>query len=506
MSRPLSQAGAGRLPDLPVDGRSAIAIGLATVVILFVAARASTAGFVILAVLGLVALAVAAHRWPWQALVVSSVITLADPIVVPRFLPSGMELGPIGASEPMLLAVSLVIAFDAIRSGRFIPALRDPVVWLGIAFVALAILSALLNAVPPITAGLGILMTVDALAVYVVARMVPVGERDVFSAAAIVVGAAALVAVFGIGQVLLDPNLLGFFSFEGRFGEGGRITSFIGNPNMVAVVLGLALPFALYGSTRLETDRMRWVARGALFLIVLGLLLTFSRGAWLAVLVGTVIGALLLDRRALLALGIVVALAYVTATYMPRGLAVGLGPDGAEAPPPVGFDILGSTGERFGNVGGESELRIRFIKEGLPIIEDHLLLGAGPGRYGGAAARVVDSGLYDEYGASLYGYRTVHNFWLHLLGESGVIGTAVFLTLILGLLIRFVRAAWASSGATFVVLAGTATMGLVAGLSSLTEMTFEGNMPVFIVWALFGLASQLAPVRPLWVGRDAGST
>ena len=54
--------------------------------------------------------------------------------------------------------------------------------------------------------------------------------------------------------------------------------------------------------------------------------------------------------------------------------------------------------------------------------------------------------------------------------------------------------------------AGTATMALVAGLSSLTEMTFEGNMPVFIVWVLFGLASQIAPVRPLWMGRDADST
>ena len=51
MSRLQSQAAAGRLPDLPVDGRAAVAIGLATVGILFVAARASTAGFVILAVL-----------------------------------------------------------------------------------------------------------------------------------------------------------------------------------------------------------------------------------------------------------------------------------------------------------------------------------------------------------------------------------------------------------------------------------------------------------------------
>lgn len=500
MSGPLPQATAGRPPAIGIDGRAAIALGLGYLLVLLAAARLSGVGFVVLTLCGLVALAVAAHRWPWQTLVASAIATLADPIVVPRLLPSGIDLGPIGASEPMLLAVGLVIAFDAARTGRFLPAFRDPVVGFGIVFVVLAAVSAFVNAVPPIVAGLGVLMTVDALAVYVLARMVPAEHHDVHAAAGVVVGAASLLAVFGIGQVLLDPNLLGFFSFEGRFGEGGRITSFVGNPNMVAVVLGLALPFALYGSTRLEAVRWRWAARVSLFLIVLALLLTFSRGAWLAVLLGTVIGALLLDWRSVVTLLVAVALSWITATYMPRNLALDSGASAAQ--PPSVPDILGSTGDRVGNLGGEGELRIRFIREGLPIIQDHVLLGAGPGSYGGAAASVTDSPLYDEYDASLYGYRTVHNFWLHLLGEAGAIGTAVFLTMIIGLVVRFARAARRVTDASFVVLAGAATMALVAGFSSITEMTFEGNMPVFIVWVLFGLASRVAPVRPLWLERD----
>ena len=115
----------------------------------------------------------------------------------------------------------------------------------------------------------------------------------------------------------------------------------------------------------------------------------------------------------------------------------------------------------------------------------------------------MGSRVYEEYRVELYGYRTVHNFWLHLLGESGVLGTAVFLTMIVGLLIRLVLAAWRSDGLRFVILAGTATMLMVASLHSVTEMIFEGNMPVLIVWLVVGIASVLAPVQPLFGRRSS---
>jgi hypothetical protein len=101
--------------------------------------------------------------------------------------------------------------------------------------------------------------------------------------------------------------------------------------------------------------------------------------------------------------------------------------------------------------------------------------------------------VYEAYGTGLFGYRTVHDFWLHLAGESGVVGVSIFLTLIAGLLVRFVRAARSAIGVRFVVLAGTATMLVVASLNSVTEMIFEGNMPSVLIWLMVGLASCLAP-------------
>jgi hypothetical protein len=73
--------------------------------------------------------------------------------------------------------------------------------------------------------------------------------------------------------------------------------------------------------------------------------------------------------------------------------------------------------------------------------------------------------------------------------------------MVVGLLVRFVRGARDAAGMRFVILAGTATMLMVVSLHSVTEMIFEGNMPVLIVWLLLGIASVLAPARPLFERR-----
>ncbi|MDQ2688822.1 MAG: O-antigen ligase family protein, partial [Chloroflexota bacterium] len=187
----------------------------------------------------------------------------------------------------------------------------------------------------------------------------------------------------------------------------------------------------------------------------------------------------------------------VTAIVMPRNV---LAPPDPNAEPPPVPDWIGSTVDRFDDLG-EGDLRIVFLTDGLRIIDDNLLLGVGPGRYGGAAATIMESPVYEEYDTGLFGFRTVHNFWLHLTGEVGAIGVAVFLAMVIALLIRFVRAARRSEGLTFIVLAGAATATLVVGLNNLTEMLFEGNVPAVLIWLILAVGSLLAPSPRLW-GED----
>jgi len=485
-------------PDL--DGGIAwIAIVALSIVVAIVAARISPLAFAIAAAAVLVAVGYAAWRWPLATLVGATLATLADPQITPRILPAGVDTGPIGISEPMLAVAGAVIAVEALRRGTLVRAVRDPVLVLLGAFVAVSLVSALVNQTPPLVAALGLLMTVDAIAIYFVARMVPADDRAHGLAIGAIVAVAVAVAVFGIVQVLLDPDLLGFFSKEGQFGEGYRISSIIGNPNMAAAVIGLTIPFALFGSRHLADPRLRWAARAALVVLLWALLLTFSRGAWIAVGIAAVAGTLLLDWRSLPILLVAVVLAWGAATVMPREVLVpkAAGGGGGGAP-----SIGGSTIDRIDNLANPNDTRGRFLRDGLRVVDDNFWLGVGPGRYGGAAAKIIESPVYEQYDVELFGYRTVHNFWLHLLGESGVLGVAIFLTMVVGLLIRLVMAAWRSEGVRFVILAGTATMLMVATLHSVTEMIFEGNMPVLIVWLVVGIASLLAPVQPVFGRRS----
>ena len=486
--------------------RAAPATILAAVVAvlgLVLVGSSSSSAFVALAVLLLVLTAFAASRWPRLTLVVAVLSTLLDPVVAPRLAPPGLTLDVIGISEPLLAAAGTVVFLGAARRGSLRTAFGDPTAFIALAFVALSVLSALVNRTPPEVAAFGVLMTIDALAAFFIWRMLPRSLGAAALSAAAIVAAAVVVSLIGIGQVLLDPALLGFVSQQG-YGEIRPITSILGNPNMVAMVLAFAAPFPIFGAARLPGRRDRWLSAAAAFIILLGLALTFSRGGWLAAGAGLGIGALLLDRRALLLAVTLSALAWVAVMLMPIGLltagAQPLAPAASPAPStdasspspqptPSASDV--ATSKAFKGMTS-NEVRLLLLRDGLRIIDDHLLLGVGPGRYGGAAAAIVPSPVYAEYDTTLGHLRTVHNFWLHLAGEVGALGMAVFLAMVVALGLRLGLSARTASGPRFVMLAGCATAVIVVIVHNVTEMSLEGNVPGILIWMTLGIGSTLA--------------
>jgi hypothetical protein len=253
-----------------LGGRTTAIIAVVLAAATVGAAWVATPLFVAVGALGLAFVAISAHRWPKATLTVGALATFADPVLVPLVLPGSLGSGPIGASEPLLAVAAAVIALDALRRGTFISALRDPVLVFVLLFAAVGLLSGIVNGVPPVVVALGIFVTVDAIAVYFIARMAGFDTRATTVLIGSLVGLAVVVSTLGILQVVLHPDLLGLASFAGRFGEGGRITAFVGNPNMVAAIVGMALPFPLYGTRHLERARDRRIAAGIVVLLVLG--------------------------------------------------------------------------------------------------------------------------------------------------------------------------------------------------------------------------------------------
>jgi putative inorganic carbon (hco3(-)) transporter len=457
-------------------------------------AHYSTVAFAVVGVLLLLSLAYACWHWPQATLITLAIVPLFDRYVVSLFIPSELHILARVFSEGLLATAAVVISGRAIIEGRFVQAIRQPTTAPLVVFGLLAVASGLTNGVPPFHAGLGIAFTIDAIAVFFLAAMVPWRPVHLKVLVGIIVAIATVAAILAIAQVVLSSSILGLASSSGRFGEGDRVGAFFGgNPNILGAMLAIAAPFCFFGAVELPERRQRWVSAAIGFLLVLALLFTFSRGAWFGLAASMLVTALVLRPRVLAVAGLTAVLALGVAGVLPRNI---LHPGSGDAPP---TDILGSTVDRFNIIGEGNDLRVRFIDQGLPILAERPLLGVGPGWYGGAVAQSWGSPIYAELGDQAP-QRTVDNFWLHLLVEFGVLGTLAYIAIYVVAAYRPLRAAWRQHGLRLIFLAGAlAAMGVLA-IDSVTEMILEGNTFSMVAWLLLGTTA--AVYWPM-VGRDA---
>jgi O-antigen ligase len=465
-----------------------ILLGLSAIGVAYV----SITGFALLAAATLVMVALAALRWPRALLVGVALAPILDRFLIARVMPAGVQGITQYFSEILLLVVGLVLLADGVRRGRVVAAFRTPATIALGAFVLVAIVSTALNAVPPLIAGAGIVYTVDAIALFYLARIVGFDERQAMLAIGAVVLAVTVMAFIGFLQGLLDPNLFGLHVVEGRSGESVRAGSIVRDPNILGTLIGLTLPFPLFGIVHFSTSRLRWLAGAAALILAVALLLTYSRGSWLGVVAGLAIVLLFLDQRVFLVALAIGAMALGVATYMPRDLLVPGDPTGAGHKTPQ-FDVWDTTQERISAVGEGRDLRTLFVLNAIPILRDHPLAGVGPGRYGGAVAYDFKSPIYTEYGTAklLTAQRTVDNFWLHILVETGVLGAAALIAMLVALGYRLVRVAVSSRGGHYILAAGALGGAATVTVATGTTMLLEGNTVAFVFWFILGVASLL---------------
>lgn len=482
----------------------AIGAGLLLVVAAAITSRIWIPGFILVGIALVGLLAYAAVLWPRVVIVLVVLSPILDRYVVSGILPDGLDAMTNSFSEGLLLGVSLILAARAWRDGRLVEAFRHPSTLAFIAFIALAILSALLNGVPPQVAIIGLVFTLDAAACFYLPRLVGFSLRQAVAAVGIVVGLVAVGALISLAQALLSPTLLGLSPVSGRFGEVYRLASVFNDPNVFGAFLIAATPFALL-ATRLGPPR-RWLALAITFLVVLALWLSFSRGSWLALVVGVGLLIAILDRRALLVGIAVVVVSFATAVVMPRDLLLpraGTGPGEQDDRP----QLIDSTWDRVGTIGRGEDLRTLFVLNAIPILGDHPLLGVGPGRYGGAAAHNYRTPIYAEYGTDdLFldpTQATVDNFWLHLVVEAGALGLAAFLAAAVIPGLRILWNARAAFGWRRILLGGIAAAAAGLAISSVSTMLLEANSVAFLFWFLLGVGSLLlrepaaaAPLAP----------
>jgi len=229
-----------------------------------------------------------------------------------------------------------------------------------------------------------------------------------------VIGAGALEASYGIFQFATGrgPDFFSIGPFMRAYGHFGQ-------PNPFAGYLGTALPLALVVALLLARDPLgRW-AQAAGALLAAGVLLSFSRGAWLGVACAAAVMLAVASARsrrwlvplgaALLLITVVGALGLLPATIAERMNVV------AEYFGPFDVRKVELNSENWSVVE-----RMAHWQAAWEMFLDHPWLGIGPGNYSTVYEQYFLPGWLEPLGHA-------HNYYLNLAAEVGLLGLSGYL-------------------------------------------------------------------------------
>ncbi len=257
-----------------------------------------------------------------------------------------------------------------------------------------------------------------------------------------------------------------------------RVSGFLDNANTLAWVLKLWLPLLLlWAVASTEGNARRWICLTTFLLGLVALVLTFSRGGWLAFFFSLCAGAVLLfhhRRRPLV-----------------RHAARRLVPLGLLAAAAIACFLPKITARLLHDDFGAAHSRIPMAQVALNVISHHPLTGVGYGNY------IYVMHEYDNTPERITEYfpHPVHNVYLLLAADLGL-GALVLLALILVVVLRAgLRALRSVDPAVFLF-----ALGLLAGLAGafLHGMLEQGPLGFWKldpIWFMAGLLLALAARR-----------
>ncbi|MBR6258910.1 MAG: O-antigen ligase family protein [Oscillospiraceae bacterium] len=278
----------------------------------------------------------------------------------------------------------------------------------------------------------------------------------------LMIAAGTLVAAYGVYQYLFGSMGADSWIDSDMFSEiNNRVYSTLQNPNVLSEYLLLIIPVAFAFSF---TEKNVWV-RVLLLLCSLGMclcmILTFSRGGYLGLLIAAAVFLLLADRRFFFA-GIL--LLAIIVLVMP-----------------------GSVVERFTSIGdvGDSSTsyRVSIWHGTIAMLRDYWVCGIGPGT---AAFQKV----YPVYSYSAAVAQHSHNLFLQITCDCGVCGTAAF---ILAMLSHFRSVGEnlfkGQKGRSRLLLIASFSSVLGFLVQSMTDNSFYNYRVQLIFWAFLTLGA-----------------
>jgi O-antigen ligase len=410
-------------------------------------------------------------------------------LVVSEFSNAGVVL-PIPQYYSITLVLGVLSALLALRRPEMRDRLRNPP-WMPVALLA-CYLGALLPSTwgtmtPAATSELMVFLVKDCLVLLVVLLLAPLVERPWWIAGSVVVTLAVISAMTVINQVALGAQPVafgGFATISPALGEDITTPRHAGplpDSNFWGrnLVLGLPFAYALMHRAAASGRRANQAGWGLATVTMLGgIYLTQSRGTFLAALVVSVVWVVAsgpqVRRRALMLTPLLLLVLLVPGV---GNRLVGLTTAFESAP---AYTIDPSLVER------SAAQEIAAL-----ILADRPLFGAGPGSF---PEVVLDYATRTD-GALIGNTSAPHNVYLEIGAESGLVGLAGWLAMMIGTVLLAVRSLIRLAGmpqdglvrAPTRPLAASVVAGLVGWSLASLFLHLEFFRPLLIVFALAGL-------------------
>jgi len=395
------------------------------------------------------------------------------------------------ASAVVLLLVIPAVRFVVVERQ---PLAVTPVLPLVFAFLAALFLSAALSKDPSVSRAPLVTYLTEGLLLFLIMSNAVRTTRTLSRVLWALILAGSFMGAVSIYQELTHTygNDYAGLAQVDRFGTGGgfniapgesdvkvlrpRLGGPLGSENRYAQILVAVLPLALIRTFRERTRRLRLTAAGASLLITGGLLLTFSRGAAVAVAVTLAFMALLRElplRHLLVTLAIVTGVVvlvvpdYVTRLRSLEGVTAISSSDSASRPD------ASIVGRRTENLAAWNT----FL--------DHPIVGVGPGVYFKEYSRKYANRLGLRY---LQSERRGHSLYLEMAADTGLVGLGAFLAMVGTSLVLLYQSArrWRTRNPERAIVASSVFFALFAYLACgiFLHLSYQRYF-----WALLALAS-----------------
>lgn len=229
-------------------------------------------------------------------------------------------------------------------------------------------------------------------------------------------GLVFIMCLHGIYQYIIAVPVPESWTSQTEAAVRTRVFSITGSPNIFGDIIVMAVPSVAALVYYLKDYRAKLAAFCCAGLMCICILFTFSKGAWLGLIVAVIVFAMCCDKRIILAMTAAIAAVLAIFPSLVNRISYLFTSDYQEAAARGGRAMRWALGKKL-------------------LEESNKLVGFGLGRYGGAVA--MNNQILDKTGGFKYYY--LDNYYMKTLVEMGYIGLIFFLLCLIVLIIFGIR-------------------------------------------------------------------